>query len=71
MEDRRIIKVFDSLKSDVPDIVSSFHSTAAKLSKLVDAETFAIVVKIRDQQMDNFSTYIRGCRFSCIWIQCG
>lgn len=70
MVDSRIKRVFESLKSDVPDIVSSFHSTAERLSKFVETETFAIVTDIREQQIDNFGTYISDCLLCCFICRC-
>jgi hypothetical protein len=45
----------DILKPSVVDIVSSFNTHADILSKLLEAENFASIQKIKDEQVETLS----------------
>jgi len=43
------------LKPELPDILASFNKHAMALSRLVEVETFATVLEIKDEQVETLS----------------
>jgi hypothetical protein len=47
----------ETLKPDIADMVSSFKTHADLLSKLLEAENFASIQGIKDEQIETLSTF--------------
>ena len=55
---RFVLRVaLEALKPTIADTVSSFNTDADVLSRLLEAESFAVTMEIRDEQIETLSAY--------------
>lgn len=54
MEERLINRVFESFRSEIPGIVSTFEDVVAKIQSLAQAEAVAIIMDAKQQEVRKF-----------------